>query len=38
MVVQYFERARFESHPESDAQPVQLSRLGVDTLAAQGCR
>jgi len=38
IVVQYFERARFESHPESDAQPVQLSRLGVDTLAAQGCR
>ncbi len=36
-LVQVFERARFELHPH-DPKPydVQLSRLGVDTLAAQG--
>jgi hypothetical protein len=36
-LVQVFERARFELHPH-DPKPydVQLSRLGVDTLAVQG--
>jgi hypothetical protein len=36
-LAQYFERARFESHPEN-APPydIQLGRLGVELLAAQG--
>lgn len=36
-LAQYFERARFESHPEN-APPydVQLGRLGIELLAAQG--
>lgn len=36
-LAQYFERARFESHPENDPPyDVQLGRLGVELLASQG--
>jgi hypothetical protein len=36
-LVQFFERARFELHPkEQKPYDVLLSRLGVDSLAAQG--
>jgi hypothetical protein len=36
-LAQYFERARFESHPENlPPYDIQLGRLGVELLAAQG--
>jgi hypothetical protein len=38
--VQYFERARFEYHPENAGTPyeVLLGQLGTEMLAARGCR
>jgi hypothetical protein len=38
MTVQYFERARFEWHPENAGTPyvVLLGRLGADAWAARG--
>jgi hypothetical protein len=38
--VQYFERARFEYHPENAGTPyvVLLGHLGTEMLAARGCR
>lgn len=38
--VQYFERARFEWHPENVGTPyeVLLGQLGTEGLAARGCR
>ncbi|MGI8589007.1 MAG: cellulase family glycosylhydrolase [Chloroflexia bacterium] len=38
--VQYFERARFELHPENAGTPysVLLGRLGTEMLASRGCR
>jgi hypothetical protein len=38
LVVQYFERARFEYHPATDATPAQvrLGRLGAELLEIQG--
>ena len=36
LVVQYFERARFEYHPENDdPYTVLLTRLGAEALEAQ---
>ncbi len=39
-LVQYFERARFELHPELAGTPyeVQLGHLGVAALEAEGRR
>lgn len=34
--VQYFERAKFEYHPETPAQPIQLARLGTRALERAG--
>ncbi|NNJ10992.1 L,D-transpeptidase family protein [Chloroflexales bacterium ZM16-3] len=35
-IVQYFERARFEFHPETPNAPVQLGLIGSDLVAADG--
>ncbi|NTV62028.1 MAG: L,D-transpeptidase [Oscillochloris sp.] len=35
-IVQYFERARFEFHPESRTVPVQLGLIGTDLVAVNG--
>jgi hypothetical protein len=34
--VQYFERAKFEYHPESPQNPIQLARLGAQALDQSG--
>lgn len=37
LLVQYFERARFELHPDApEAERVQLGRVGAELLAARG--
>ena len=38
--VQYFERARFEYHPENAGSPYEmlLGQFGTEMLAARGCR